>query len=218
MKYLDVRLYQPDRMLHPMQEFIRYEDAVQYEELLTWNLIPDAPIEYELFYVEADEERYRAAIDAVESVCEYTITPIDADSFYVYACQETRPEDTRWRGAFAELNLVVVPPISYDEEAAMRITIVGVSEDLRVLLENLPDEVETTINGVGEYDRRRGTLAGGLTDRQYETVEVAADLGYYDVPRNASLAEVASELSCAESTASTHLRKAEATLVLRVVR
>ncbi len=38
MKYLDVRIRQPDWMLHPMQEFIRYDDAVRYEELLTWNI------------------------------------------------------------------------------------------------------------------------------------------------------------------------------------
>ena len=47
MKYLDFRLYLPDRMLHPMQAFIREEDAVGYEEMLAWRVRSDEGIEYE---------------------------------------------------------------------------------------------------------------------------------------------------------------------------
>jgi predicted DNA binding protein len=42
---------------------------------------------------------------------------------------------------------------------------------------------------------------------------VARELGYYDVPRRAELADVAAELDCTESTASVLLRKAERALV-----
>ncbi|MFC7079905.1 helix-turn-helix domain-containing protein [Halorussus caseinilyticus] len=45
--------------------------------------------------------------------------------------------------------------------------------------------------------------------RQFEGIETARGLGYYDVPREAELSEVAAELDCTESTASALLRKAE---------
>lgn len=217
MKYLDVRFRQPDWMLHPMQEVIRYDDVIRYEELLTWNLLPGEEVEYELFYVEADREPYEAAVESVESVRDYVITPIDEESFYVYACQETRPEDTLFRQAFADLHLLVVPPVVYDSEAALHMTIVGDGGDLRTLLENVPEEIDVTVNEVGEYDRRHGTVAGALTRRQFEVVEVAAELGYYEVPRKASLADVSAALDCAESTASTILRRAESRVMKALV-
>ena len=217
MKYLDVRFRQPDWMLHPMQEVIRYGDVIDYEELLAWNLLPDERVEYELFYVEADRDPYEAAVESVESVVEYTITPIDDDSFYVYACQETREEDRRFRQAFASRHLIIVPPIIYDDEAAMGMTVVGAGEDLRALVEGVPEEIDVTVEEIGEYDRRYGTVAGAMTDRQFEAVEVAAAVGYYGVPRDGSLADVARKLDCAESTASVLLRRAESRVMSRLV-
>ncbi|TYT61954.1 helix-turn-helix domain-containing protein [Natrialba swarupiae] len=209
MKYLDVRIRQPDWMLHPMQEFIRYDDAVRYEELLTWNIQEGAGLEYELFYVEGDLERYREVIEGVESIRDYRIAPIDEKSFHVWACQETRPEDRSWRAAFADRNLLVVPPVRFDDAAAMGMTLVGEGEDLQAVLEELPADVETTVEEIGTYDRRGGTVAGTLTDRQLEAASTALQLGYYDVPRTATLADVAAELGCAESSASVALRRAQ---------
>ncbi|AHF98699.1 bacterio-opsin activator [Halostagnicola larsenii XH-48] len=219
MKYLDVHLSQPDWMLHPMQRFIRETDAVRYEELRTWNIAGrDDGLEYELFYAEADRGPYEAAIEAVDSVRWYDLTPIDDDSFYVYICQETREEDVRWREAFAALDLVVVPPVSYDAEAAFYMTIVGAGEDLRTMLEGLPDEIDVTVRAIGEYDRRHAPLGGDLTERQLEAVAVAADVGYFEIPRESGVDAVAAELNCASSTAATLLQKAQASVMRRLVR
>ncbi|MFC4246415.1 helix-turn-helix domain-containing protein [Natribaculum luteum] len=217
MKFLEVRFRQPDWMLHPMQEFIRHGDVVVYEELRAWNLLPDEEIEYELFYVEVtDRDRYRAAVDDVASILEYDITPIDDNSLYAYARQQTRKEDLLFREAFATLELVVVPPIVYDDEAAMTMTIVGDGENLQTLLDGVPDEIACDVLEIGEYDSRYGTVATALTDRQREAIAAATDVGYYDVPRTGSVADVADVLGCAPSTASNHLQKAEATVIRRL--
>ncbi|QCS41567.1 helix-turn-helix domain-containing protein [Natrinema versiforme] len=219
MKYLDVRLRQPDRMLHPMQRFIREGDAVRYEELRAWNILgPEGDREYELFYAEADREVYVEAIEAVDSVRWYDLTPIDDDSFYVYICQETREEDVRWRESFAALDLVIVPPVIYDSEAAFYMTIVGAGDDLQAMLEGLPDEIDVTVRAIGEYDRRHAPLTGDLTDRQLEAVEAAVAVGYYEVPREAGVESVAERLGCASSTAATLLQKAQARVMRRLVR
>jgi len=52
-----------------------------------------------------------------------------------------------------------------------------------------------------------------LTDRQQEAVHAALEHGYYEVPREGTVEDVAATLDCAPSTASNHLRKAEARLV-----
>lgn len=217
MKYLDLRLRQPDWMLHPMQEFIRHEDVVRYEELRSWNLQPEAGLEYVLFYVEAEPEPYREAIDGVDTVVDYRIAPIDDRSLHVWACQETRPEVSHWRGAFADRRLVVVPPVRFDDDAAMGMTLVGEGADLQAVLEDLPASIEATVDEIGTYDRRGGTVAGVLTDRQLEAVAAALRVGYYEVPRDGTLADVAARLDCAESTASVLLRRAERDLFRRVL-
>lgn len=217
-KFLDVRFHQPDPLCHPMQVFIREEDVVRYEVLLTWNLLPEKPYEYELFYVRAsDRERYREVIDAVESVRSYDLTPIDDRSFYVYVCQETRGADLQFRRAFEALELVVVPPIVFDREGTMRMTIVGDGTHLQELVDNVPPDVDAAVHEIGEFDRRHRTLAGSLTDRQHEALAAAVECGYYDVPRTGSVQDIAAVLECAPSTASDHLQKAESAVVRRTV-
>jgi predicted DNA binding protein len=49
-----------------------------------------------------------------------------------------------------------------------------------------------------------------LTERQREALTAAVTHGYYDIPREADHEDVAAAMDCAPSTASEHLRKAEA--------
>ena len=154
----------------------------------------------------------------MESVRESNLTPNDDESFYSYVVQRTRKAEEAWRQAFTSRNLVVIPPIIYDDAGRMILTVVGDADDLQALLEDLPTEFELTVEEVGDYDRRYATISTSLTDRQLEAIEIAVDLGYYAVPWDASLKAVADELDCAESTASNHLRKAEARVMRRLVR
>jgi hypothetical protein len=114
-----------------------------------------------------------------------------------------------WRKTFLDRHLVVVPPIRFDDDAGMGMTIVGEGKDIHEMLVDTPPEVGVTIHEIGTYDRRGGTLAGILTDRQLTAIGTALRLGYYEVPRDATLNDVATALDCAESTASVLLRRAE---------
>jgi len=217
MKYLDMRLHLPDGMLHPMQAFIREEDAVRYEEMLAWRVRSDQDIEYALYYVEGDLERYRGAVSEIQTVVDCRITPIDEASAHVWVCEETRPETRAWRTAFVDRQLIVVPPIRFDDTAGMSMTIVGDGGDIHDTLEQMPPEVDVTVNEIGTYDRRGGTVAGTLTDRQLTAISTALQLGYYEVPREGTLDDVADELECAESTASVLLRRAERDVLVHVL-
>jgi predicted DNA binding protein len=61
--------------------------------------------------------------------------------------------------------------------------------------------------------RIQETPLDALTDRQQEVLQVAYDLGYYDVPRRSSTAEIASELDVDDSTVAEHLQRAERNLL-----
>lgn len=53
-------------------------------------------------------------------------------------------------------------------------------------------------------------LLGAFSSRQREVLDTALELGYYEIPRGATLAEVAEASDITKTTASKHLRKAEA--------
>ncbi|SEO70175.1 Predicted DNA binding protein, contains HTH domain [Halogranum amylolyticum] len=218
MKYLHLTLRQPRETRHPMQNAIADHEAIHRADLLCWNFGTGEDEESLLFYVVGDDVVYEAALADVESVVDYDVTSVDDDTFYVYVDQRTRETDVDFRAAFARRRLVVVPPVVYTDDGETAFTVVGDAEDLRATLDALPNRIDVDVDQVGEYDRRNGALTGSLTARQREAVAVAVDRGYYDVPRTGSVEAVATELGVSSSTASSHLRKAEATVMRRVAR
>ncbi|WP_202935105.1 helix-turn-helix domain-containing protein [Halorussus amylolyticus] len=138
---------------------------------------------------------------------------MDDHTFYAYVTMELRPEDRAWREAMAGRRIVLVPPMVFGPDGAIALTVLGDPEELRRVVADFPSAVEVEVDRVGEHRHLAGSLAGRLTMRQFEAIEVARNLGYYHVPREAELADVAAELDCTESTASALLRKAERALV-----
>lgn len=63
---------------------------------------------------------------------------------------------------------------------------------------------------------RRGRY--GLTESQYETILSAYDRGYYAVPRNITLADLAGDLDVSHQALSERLRRGHGTLVERALR
>ena len=218
MRYLRARLDQPDWMRHPMQEFLATSDAVERVELHAWDLSRD-DVQFALFYVDGDIDAYRDRIGDVEPNRWYELTAVDETSFYSYVCQGYTESDTVFLRAFAELSLVVIPPMVYGDDGQLHVTVVGLSGALTELVAALRERagVGVDVLEVGTYDRRYGTVTGGLTDRQFEAVETATEMGYYAAPRAASLSAVADELGVADASASELLRRAESRLMPRLV-
>jgi hypothetical protein len=68
-----------------------------------------------------------------------------------------------------------------------------------------------------ERVRQRVNPARLLTDRQQELLLAAVDLGYYDVPRRATLTEVADHVGIAKSTCSETLQRVQRTVIREFV-
>jgi hypothetical protein len=82
------------------------------------------------------------------------------------------------------------------------------------------DEFRTFWRENGGFGLRRLTRDGepeppgdGLTDPQREALRIAYELGYFEVPRRASLDDVAEELGVSASSVSERLRRAQTHLV-----
>lgn len=108
-------------------------------------------------------------------------------------------------------------PTTY-EVAAIRpdglvLRLVGAQAELAACIEGLRDRgAEVRLERLGEYTGPAETI-DQLTERQREVLETAQTLGYFDVPRTASVQAVAEEIGLDPSTVSEHLQRAERSLL-----
>ncbi len=215
MRFVRVTLTSPRETQHQMQRFVEESDAVRREQNLGVSNLPDSRWAH-LYYVEGEIEAYRAMLEQQETVEYFDLNPIEARSFCAYVVFRKRPTDERFAEAFEKHGVVVVSPVETDRTGA-KFTLVGPQEALQALLEDIPEDLDTEILQVGEFNHHHGALAGRLTSRQREAVSAALAVEYYGVPHDATLADVADELGCTVGTASTLLRRAERAVMEAVV-
>lgn len=212
MQSLDATVYLPESMQLPSPEGFDLDEVFVREEMLTWNVDESRDVVCFLSLVVGERAACREALAAIDAVRSFDVASVDDDAFYAYVEMAVRPAD---RALFAVLDgrqVVVVPPVVFGPDGEVSLTVLGDPGELREVVASLPDAVDVEIERVGEHRGLAGSLAGRLTARQFEALSVARDLGYYEVPREATLAEVAAALDCSESTASALLRKAQAAL------
>lgn len=213
MRYLQLRIRFPPDARHPMQQFLAEQESIQRTYLRHWNFSNPEYVTT-LFHVLGEGRRaYVAALDAVDTVREYDVTPVDDRGFYVYVRESAGGFASRLRALLTDTDLLVVPPIEYGTDGEMLFEVAGDQDALQGLVAGLPEHLSVSVDRLGEYDAYREPRATALTDRQAEVLDAAREAGYYDIPREAGVREVADEVGCSKSAAADHLRKAEARLV-----
>jgi predicted DNA binding protein len=213
MRYLEVRLTGVDATLHPLVATLTDPDVFREARMVDWAPSIDPPRANVLLYLEGDLARFEAVLDETDVVIAYDVTRFGSGRGYAYVHSEPHPVEWELFEITAREGLIPVFPIEYDDDGSIRTRIVGPTERLRAAVEAIPDGVETSIERLGEYDLGRPPIPPALPARQWEALTAALELGYYEVPREATRDDVAERLGCAPSTASEHLRKAEARVV-----
>ncbi len=102
-------------------------------------------------------------------------------------------------------------PIEMTKEGHLEITIVGEANDeILAVLDEIPPEIDVTVERIGTYIQNPLALTELLTERQREILDVALECGYYEVPRQATHRDIAGKLGISPPTVSEHLQKIEA--------
>lgn len=208
MRYLELSIRRPPEGRHPMHQFV-----VEHEEYeVTRQLSRHRYAETEhavLFHVEGPVEPYESAISEVPSVVEFEISPCSDGSFYLYVRDRISEEGRRLLDAFSQSGLLLTGPVEYRSDGTVRLVVVGPTDAVQAVIEGIPETDEVEILAVGERLPGRIDPRIDMTRRQFEAVTVAVEDGYFEVPREATLEDVASRLGCSTGTAGELLRRAE---------
>ncbi|WP_066416771.1 helix-turn-helix domain-containing protein [Halorubrum aethiopicum] len=236
MRYVHVKFRFPPSIRHPMHDFL--DGGGEWRsELLTWRRLDDGTLAT-LFRVTAAREPYLERLRTVDSIERFEVSPAtesasddgdgggnendggdgndgddDPETFYLKAHETLDGPLDAFLGAFLETEFLSVPPVVYRPDGRLSIGVVGPADQLRGAFSALPDAIDVDVDRIGSYDGGRRLAGVEVTDRQAEALRAARRIGYYDVPRTGSVADVADALDCSSSTAGAHLRKAEAALV-----
>ena len=103
-------------------------------------------------------------------------------------------------------------------EGCVKITFLGSAKQMRTLLKLFEDGgVHYRIVSLTDAKFLPHSPLSRLTEKQQKVFITAYTLGYYDVPRKISLAQLAEKLDLARSTSDAHLRKAERRLMYHIM-
>jgi len=98
-------------------------------------------------------------------------------------------------------------------DRGLLLSLVGSQETIREMLRHFEKAgIAPDLHKLGTYEGGAQTL-DALTDRQLEVLQTAYDMGFYEVPREASVDDVAAELGLDGATIAEHLQRAERNLL-----
>ncbi|WP_247002541.1 helix-turn-helix domain-containing protein [Halosolutus gelatinilyticus] len=189
-----------------------YLDRVR---IVNWN-VATPPTAF-LLWLRGEYGRFEAELERRENVHAYEILPITDRECHCFFEGTVSAAARSLFENFTRGSLLTVPPIECHDDGTNTFTIVGTQADIQAAVDGVPEDVRVTIEAVGGDSVAPESAIGRLSRRQREAIETAFAIGYYDVPREATIADLAGELDCGRATAAEHLQKGESKLLAALV-
>lgn len=163
-----------------------------------------------------DIEALEELLDDHEQVRSFDILPQSGDRLYVFIHISERQLLSELLALTEEHGLLLETPFRFTSDG-IRVTVAGDESSLQAAYTEGSKIIDIDVESTGTYSPDEPEYLERMTDRQYEALETAHKLGYYEPDTTISFEEVAEELDCAPSTANELLRRAEAALVAGVI-
>ena len=114
--------------------------------------------------------------------------------------------------------LILDLPIKFRSNGRIQVTLIATGETLQKIVADIPDSIRVTLNETGEFPSSSQSIDNSLTDRQTEVLRIAVENGYYKVPRQTTINDLATELDISSATLGEHLQKIEARIITKAVK
>jgi len=211
MKRVQFSARYPERLRHPLHRRIVAGTSITRAELVMWSPTPDAT---SLVWCDGDRAETETAIGGIESLVVSNFVE-DAEGTYAFLLQDDYEFAAAILDVVAGSRVIFLPPVVFADTGEVLFEAVGEPTALGDLHDALADLGDLAIERVHEFERTASPSR--LTDRQRAALEAAVSTGYYEVPREGTVADVAACLDCSTSTAGELVRKAEAAVVQHFV-
>lgn len=211
MKRVRLTISPPEDHLPPAYRRLTLEaPSLSTVRIVNWN-VAEPPVGF-LLWVQGDYRRLEAAFEDVPNVREIELFPNGDETAYCFlAAEESTPARALFEN-FTREDVLTVPPVECHDDGSSTFTLVGTDAAIQAAVEGVPDAVGVTVEAVGTGPVGTDDAVRSLSPRQRAAVRAGLRVGYYDVPREATIADVAAELDCGRATAAEHLQKAAANL------
>ena len=186
-------------------------DFLERARIVNWNV--SAPPTAFLFRLEGEYRRFAAVLEDHESVRDYEILPLSERECHCFFQGDVSPAARTLFENFTRGTLMTVPPVECNRDGSNTFAIIGSEADIQAAVEDVPSGVGVTVEAVGGDEVAPERVLDRLAPRQHDAIETAIERGYYDVPRRATIEDIADELGCATATAGEHLQKAESRVI-----
>jgi len=207
MKRIQFSATYPAEFRHPLHGKIMNGTPIQRAELLMWTPTEDATT---LLWCDGDREATEAVIDEIDSLVTSNLVQ-DIDGTYAFLQQSAYEFPTAVLETMADSAVIFLPPVVFLDTGSVEFEAVGEATALREFYDELTALAEVTIEQVNVFERKHASSP--LTDRQRAALDAAISVGYYEIPRDGAIADIARVLDCSPSTAGELVRKAEAAAI-----
>lgn len=217
MERVRITLSPPAAARPPVYELLtRDADPLSTVEIVNWN-VATPPASFLLRLV-GDYEAFADRLADHPDDFDSAILPLTDRTCYCFLSGTVDPAARALFKNFTQGSLLTVPPVACHDDGSSTFTIVGTADDVQAAVDGVPDDGGVTVDEVGGDAVASESVVAELAERQREAVSAALELGYYTVPRDATIEDVADALDCGTATAAEHLRKAEGTAMRAMFR
>ena len=214
MRYVRTVIIPREGGLHPVDETLAAEPDLHRELLHNISLLDDGTA-ITLFQLSGDADRARDIAEESEEILDYQLSEGE-NHITVYAHFVPNQTIVDLLGLFREYELILDMPLEYTSDGGLRAHIVGEEDLIREVIPKVPDGIGLNLEQISDYVPEEERLFAMLTDRQQETLQAALEVGYYEVPRQATHQDVADYLDRSDGTVGEHLRKIEAKVMAAI--
>lgn len=214
MRYVKLTLIPKSGSIGTIGGFLMDEPDVSRECILHINRLKDGTV-VTLTQYRGDADRLDTILASTDNVISYSISELE-EGMQAYVHAHPTESTAALLEIVNEYEFILDTPIECRRDRGYHIGLIGEESEIRRALDNIPESVRVELERLSEYEPEARELTALLTDRQQEILETAIELGYYDVPRRATHADIADELGVSSTTIGEHLRKIESRMLTEI--
>ena len=214
MRYVKVSVIPTEGDIDPVASAIEAHPSLTRESILHISRLNDGTAVL-LTQIRGEKGALDSVLASSEEVLSYDVYP-QQDGLQAYVHTEPTAAAASLLELEQEHEFVLDMPIEYGPDGGLKVAVIGREETVRRAIEDIPEGIRVELEQLSDYDPELRELSSLLTDRQQELLDTATDLGYYEVPRQATHRDIADELELSTTTVGEHLRKIEARMLSEI--